>query len=293
MARYPENYRRSKKAAASGVHNVERKAVRGRPSSPSDVPRSAFHAPPSSWESVAGWYNEHTSSGGTLIADVVHPGTVRLLAAEPGWKHLDVACGEGSLSRLIAKHGVIVEGFDASPSLIQLATQKAPHGTRYLVADATDFGGLFAPQSFSSATCTLALQNIERFEATIRILANVLKPGAPFVFVLNHPCFRIPRQSAWGWDEARKLQYRRVDKYLSSYSVEILAHPGANRSVKTFSYHRPLSVYIDVLAKNGFMVEKMEEWVSNRESKPGGHGKAENIAREEIPMFLAVRSIKK
>lgn len=256
-------------------------------------PRPGPAASKTSWEPVADWYGEHSRTGGTLISEVVHPGTVKLLDPRPSLKYLDVACGEGTLSRLIAKFGADVQGFDAAPTLVAQATRQAPKGARYFTADAVKFDGLFAPQSFDGATCTLAIQNIETFEDAFRGVASVLKPGAPFVFVLNHPCFRIPRQSGWGWDEGRKLQYRRIDKYLSSYGVEILAHPGANRSVKTYTYHRPLSAYMDALARHGFIVEKIEEWTSNRESKPGGHSRAENAARNEIPMFLAVRAVKK
>ncbi len=246
-----------------------------------------------SWEPIARWYKGYTNEKGTLLGDVVHTSTVRLLGVEPGMEILDVACGEGSLSRLLAKAGAEVTGFDASPSLIQQAERQAPPRSRYFVADATDFAKHVTPASFDAATCTMALQNIERFEEAIRHTADALKPGAPFVFVLNHPCFRVPRQSGWGWDEQRKLQYRRVDKYLSSYGVDMLAHPGSDPSVKTYSYHRPLSAYMAALAKYGFVVAGLEEWVSNRESKPGGHSRAENAAREEIPMFLAVKAVKK
>ncbi len=246
-----------------------------------------------SWEPVAEWYGEHLSETGTLVGDVIYPGTARMLELKSGAKHLDIACGEGALSRLLSAHGVDVTGFDAAPSLIKIAEKKAPREARYFVGAATNFAKTLAPASFDSASCTLALQNIEPFEQTMRDASIVLKSGAPFVFVLNHPCFRIPRQSGWGWDQGRKLQYRRVDKYLSSYGVEILAHPGADRRAKTYTYHRPLSAYLSALAKHGFVVESMEEWISNRESKPGGHSRAENAARQEIPMFLAVRAIKK
>ncbi len=246
-----------------------------------------------SWEPVAEWYGAHARGRGTLIAQVVHPGAIRLLAPKPGQKILDIACGEGALSRLLARAGADVTGVDASPALIKQAERQGPAGARYVVADATRLDRALPFERFDAAVCTLALQNIEAFADVFRAAAAALKPGAPFVFVLNHPCFRVPRQSGWGWDEGRKLQYRRVDTYLSSYRVDILAHPGGDRRARTFTYHRPLSAYVQALAAHGFVVEAMEEWTSNRESKPGGRSRAENAAREEIPLFLAIRAVVK
>jgi hypothetical protein len=56
------------------------------------------------------------------------------------------------------------------------------------------------------------------------------------VLLLTHPCFRVPRQSGWGWDEQRKLQYRRVDRYLT---------PSVSRCMPTLGQKRGLhSVFI-------------------------------------------------
>lgn len=246
-----------------------------------------------SWEPVSDWYKEHTDEKGTLIADVVHPGTVRLLGDMKEKRILDIACGEGALSRSLAKAGAVVRGFDASPSLIEEAKKYAPKNTLYVVGDATILDDAFDHSTFDGATCTLALQNIEKFERVFRATAKVLKPGAPFVFVITHPAFRAPKKSHWGWDEERSVQYRRMDGYLSSYIVEIQAHPGSDPSVRTPSYHRPVQAYVNALGACGLLVERMEEWVSNRESRSEGHGHAENIARKEFPMFLAIRAVKK
>lgn len=263
------------------------------PMPPRRSPHFQRPAAKTSWEAVSDWYADYLSRPGTVQSEVVFPGTIRLLAPKPDGRYLDIACGEGALSRVLAREpGVLVDGLDASPALIEKAKKLAPRKTRYHVADATNFATLFKPNAYDGATCILAIQNINPMESVFRDANRVLKSGGSFVIVMNHPAFRQPRQSGWGWDEQRKLQYRRVDRYLGSYEMPILAHPGAAPSVKTFSYHRPLSAYVNALTKNGFVLDAMEEWVSHKTSDSGPRARAENIAREEIPLFLALRARK-
>ena len=251
------------------------------------------HGPKTSWEGVSDWYGSHLKKEDTFQERLVFPGAERLLAPKKGERILDVACGEGAFSRMLAKaHDLHVVGIDAAPSLIQIAKRQAPKRADYETLDARELSKRFSPASFDAAACILAIQNIDPFAPVIEGVSRALKPGGRFVIVMNHPSFRIPRQSGWGWDEARKLQYRRVDKYLSSFEVPIQAHPGAAPDKKTWSYHRPLQAYVSALAANGFAVDAIEEWASHRKSE-GGRAKAEDAARNEIPMFLALRAVKK
>lgn len=56
----------------------------------------------------------------------------------------------------------------------------------------------------------------------------------------------------------------------------------------TTTYHRPLSAYVAAFVRAEFAVTGLEEWASSRTSDSGPHAKAENLARREIPMFLAI-----
>jgi hypothetical protein len=61
---------------------------------------------------------------------------------------------------------------------------------------------------------------------------------------------------------------------------------------KTISFHRPLQVYVKALAKNGFAVTGLEEWISNRQSQPGPRQAAEDTSRKEFPLFLMIKAQK-
>lgn len=250
--------------------------------------------PKSSWENVSDWYGAYMGKeGGDYQKDIVFPGALRLLEPVDGGDYLDLACGQGAFTTLLAKKvkaGIV--GLDASPSLIEQAKRGAPKSAKFLVGDAGSFAHQFKPDQFDGIVCNLAIQNIDPLEPVFEQAARVLKTGGNFVLTMNHPAYRQPRQSGWGWDEERKLQYRRIDKYMSEYEMPIVAHPGSAPHKKTYSYHRPLSIYINTLAKHGFLVDALEEWCSNKHSDSGPKARAENMARKEIPLFLALRAVK-
>jgi ubiquinone/menaquinone biosynthesis C-methylase UbiE len=284
-------FQRKPAAPFTRPHVFQRGASEGQGAAP--VGHDRRGAAKTSWEPVASWYKGYLNKDDTFQDKIIFPGALRLLAPKAEGRYLDIACGEGTFTRLLAQGRELhVVGIDAAPSLIEAAQRRAPKRADYEKLDAARIGERFEAKSFDGATCILAIQNIEAADDVIRGAARILKPGAPLVIVMNHPAFRQPRQSGWGWDEARKLQYRRVDKYLSLYSAPIQAHPGADAKTVTWSYHRPLQAYFAALTQAGFMIDGLEEWASHRTSDSGPKARAENSAREEIPMFLALRAIK-
>jgi hypothetical protein len=109
---------------------------------------------------------------------------------------------------------------------------------------------------------------------------------------MMHPAFRGPKETRWGWDEAERAQFRRVDRYLLPRKSPIVTHPGKSADVYTWTFHRPIGAYVKALRNAGLLVDALEEWPSHKTSGPGPRAAAENQARKEIPMFLAVRAVK-
>lgn len=238
-----------------------------------------------SWGKVADWYGTHLEQDDTYHSKVILPNLLRMFAVKKGERVLDLACGEGFFSRELAKAGGVVTGADIAKELI--AKAKAKGGATYAVAPAHALS--FAKNGiFDAAVCVLALQNIENLPATFKEVRRVLARGGRFVFVLNHPAFRVLKRSSWGWDEASKTQYRRVDGYLSAAKIFVDMHPGAPKATRTISYHRSLQDFFKALSGAGFAVTRLEEWVSHRASGKGPRQAAEDAARKEIPLFMAL-----
>lgn len=270
----------------------------GTASSSAAAPSRAFAPPNTAWEEVAGWYDDLLENRESdHYRDVIVPGVTRLLAPAQGWggvRILDVACGQGVVSRALAAQGASVVGVDGAPSLIDAARARgagaggAGGATEFHVGDARDLGGLSLSGPFDLACCVMALSNIEPLDPCLRGIADLLKPGGRLAFVITHPAFRAPDQTSWGWDESAKSQYRRVDGYLSAGQKAIQMHPGGAPGVTTMTFHRPLQTYVRALSEAGFSITTLEEWPALRTSQPGPRAAAENRARREIPLFLAV-----
>ncbi len=204
---------------------------------------------------------------------------------------LDLACGQGVLCRILAERGVEATGIDAARELIDAARKRGPAAIHYHVADAGELA--FLPEAhFDAGACVLAIQNMHPLPPVVNSVARVMKPGGRLVLVMMHPCFRGPKETSWGWDEGKKVQYRRVDRYLVPRKSPIVAHPGAAPDVYTWTFHKPIEAYVKALRQSGLLIDAIEEWASHKMSTSGPRAAAENTARKEIPMFMAIRAIK-
>lgn len=271
-----------------------------RPTRPFDKPqsRSAPGAPQSgpkverphgtSWEKSADWYDRVIGERGSdIYRTVVIPAALDLLKPGNGERVLDIGCGQGVFSRALSDAGAQVTGVDASRTLIATA-RKYPSRTpiRYLERDAVQIRDL---GPFDAISAILCIQNMEHLADVCSACAHVLRPGGRMVWVLNHPCFRIPRQSSWGHEEERKIQYRRLDAYASPLNIPIVMHPGKKDSESTISFHRSITDLTSAAFSAGLVVSGFQELVSDKQSEPGPRARAENRARKEFPLFLAMR----
>lgn len=220
------------------------------------------------------------------------PGVLQALELREGETVLDLGCGQGVLSESVAKVGARYTGVDASPSLIEIARQRHGNQGRFLLGDVSRLHDLpeLKDERFDAAVFLLSLQDMENLDAVLESALGKLKPNGKLVLLLTHPCFRIPRQSGWGLDEQRKLQYRRVDSYLSELAVPLKSYPGKQGGVST-SYHRPLQSYFAMLQKYHAVVDFLTELTAEPLLTPQTP-RAERRAVQEIPLYLCLRARK-
>ena len=244
------------------------------------------------WDQASRWYDSLVGmSGSDYHQTIVMPGVLKLLELKPGRRVLDLACGQGVFSRFLLEKKINPEGLDSSEELLRMARSRSIKLIPYHLGNAGD-AKVLNGQEFDGIACLLAVQNIEKIEPVFQNVARWLKPKGKFVMVLTHPCFRIPRQTHWGWDEDKKIEYRRVDRYANEMKIPILTPPFVDKVNYTLTYHRPLQSYFSALLKAGLYVYSLEEWMSNKESASGKRSRGENRARKEVPLFMAIRAVR-
>lgn len=247
------------------------------------------------WDGVAGWYDKLVGADGSdYHQHVILPAVMRLLNVNKGEGILDVCCGQGVLVRPLLEAGAgRVLGVDASGKLTGAARQRhAGEGRVSFVRADACAEGEWADGSFDAAACVMAVHDVPDAVGLMRNIAAALLPGGRLAVVMMHPCFRIPKESHWGWDADQKVQYRRLDKYGRPLEIGIQTRPGLGTDESTVFHHRPLAEIISVIGGAGLGVMECVELYSHRRSQPGPFSKAEHRAAEEFPLFLGLRAVK-
>jgi ubiquinone/menaquinone biosynthesis C-methylase UbiE len=234
------------------------------------------------WEKVSDWYDKIVGTEGHLYhKEVVLPNLLPLLKKSKSV--LDCACGQGILARALDKN-VEYLGLDLSPTLLNKAQSLSKQTFKKQ--------DLCAPFSlnrkFDAAVCVLAFQNLEKPDIFLQNAAKHLKEGGELLLVMNHPCYRIPRQSGWGTDESKKAQFRKIERYMTPMEIPLQANPSkGSKSEIIRTFHHPLSAIVQMLSSSGFCITQMEEWCSHKMSE-GRSARMENRARKEFPLFLTI-----
>lgn len=238
-----------------------------------------------------GWVGER---GSAYHRQLAIPALLDLLRPQPGEQILDVGGGQGVLAPYLVEEGARVTVVDASAKLIAAAKRRhrSLKGARFLLGDARRLPAVVGLEqgSHDAAVFLLSIQDMDGLDEVMRGVDWALKPASRVVLLMTHPAFRQPRHSGWGYDEGRKLTYRRVDAYLGEMAVPMKSLGGGP---PTRSFHRPLSAYVNALTSAGFATDAMLELPDlPPDSRPGRAARGDARASAEIPLFLGLRAVR-
>lgn len=218
----------------------------------------------SGWDQMAEWWDEKLGDEGDLWhRALIDPPLLQLVGQVNGLRVLDLACGNGYLSRRFARQGALVTGVDTNAPLIarvQAREEREQLGIRYHTADAARLE-IFVENQFDLVVCNMALMDIEDAATALREVARVLGPQGRFVASLAHPCFDKVKTS--GWEIEHIYPTTTIWRKMSGYreiAVDVLPWLSvAGKVVSTRAHHRPLSWYFRALRAAGLVVAALEE----------------------------------
>jgi len=253
-------------------------------------PRPRAATGDTSWDRVATWYDGWVGDQGSRYHHaLVVPAALELLQLEPGESVLEIGSGQGVLAPRVAAVGAEYTGVDSSPKLIDSARRRHGRVGTFVVGDARRLPAAegLRPASFDAAVFLLSIQDMDPLEQVLASAAWAVRTPGRIVIVMTHPAFRQPRHAGWGFDESRKLVYRRIDAYLTPMAVPMKA---LGDHARTRSFHRPISEYVNGLSALGFATDGMLEIPDTLDERRPASGRAGNRAATEIPLFLALRA---
>ncbi len=221
------------------------------------------------WEANADAWTKLSRAGYDVYRDYLNtPAFLDLLPGVEGMSSLDIGCGEGHNTRLVARLGAQMSAIDISQVFIRYAQESEETealGIQYRVASAVELP--YPDASFDFLTAFMSLMDIPETETVISEAFRVLKPGGFLQFSITHPCFDTPyrknlrdtkgRTYAIEVGEYFNKIYGVVDEW--TFSASPLAAKQNLPKFKVPWFTHTISEWINLLIDTGFVIEKISE----------------------------------
>lgn len=234
-------------------------------------------------DSISGWSNvpEDTLKKFGEFGDfgrqhLLNPTLFRLLGDVKEKKILDAGCGQGYLSRLLAKRGAKMTAVEPADSLINYAkklelTDKL--GIDYIQQDLSSCQS--TTNDFDIVISNMVFMDIPDYKTAIQNCISALKSGGKFIFSISHPCFFDGTNDDWNNNSCVVTK-----EYFEEYST---------KPTYGYSFHRTLSAYLNFVISQGCVITEI---VEPQLSKEVGEDNPEWSKDVHVPTYFVVLCIK-
>ena len=228
------------------------------------------------WESNARAWTTLSRQGWDVYRDALNtPSFLTLLPEIADRSGLDIGCGEGHNTRLLAARGARMVAIDLVPAFIEYAREaehENPLGIHYTVAsgEALPFG----PERFDFTTAFMSLMDMPGPQEVLREAWRVLRFGGFLQFSITHPCFFPPHRRQLRNERGQPCAVE-LGRYFDRTNGEIdrwtfsAAPPETRRLYPPFEiprFHRTLSEWLNAVVDVGFTIERIAEPQADKET---------------------------
>lgn len=221
------------------------------------------------WDENAPVWTKLARAGYDVYRDFINiPAFLDMLPDVSGLRGLDIGCGEGHNTRLVAARGASMTAIDVSKAFVaQARAIEAAEalGIEYITASAVELP--FPEESFDFAMATMSLMDIPEQDVAVREAYRVLRPRGFLQFSICHPCFSTRR---WKWvcDERGERVGVVCGDYFNPPQGEVeewifgAAPPEVRDGLRKFRiprFFRTLSYWMNMIVDVGFRLERFCE----------------------------------
>lgn len=227
-------------------------------------------------EEVGAYWNRNAPAWTSLVRagyDVYRnllntPAFFELLPPVNGLHGLDIGCGEGYNTRLLAGRGARVAAVDIAPAFIEAAQQTEaaePLGIRYQVGSALALP--FQDAAFDFATSFMCLMDVPDPARALQEAFRVLRPAGFLQFSISHPCFTTPHRrnllTAQGQPYAVEVggyfQYQHGQPEEWMFGAAPAREQARYEPFRVPVFNLTLSQWLNAMAAAGFVLEATQE----------------------------------
>jgi ubiquinone/menaquinone biosynthesis C-methylase UbiE len=221
------------------------------------------------WNGNAETWTRLARAGYDVYRDHLNtPAFFAMLPPVAGMAGLDIGCGEGYNTRLLAGRGAKVTAIDVADTFVEKARaeeQAAPQGITYFIASAVDLP--FPSDCFDFATGFMSFMDIPETVRVIGEAQRVLRPGGFLQFSITHPCFDLPHHRNLRNEDGITYAYELGDYFRNlhgdvaewTFSAAPLAVKQGVPKFKVPRFTHTLSEWLNMLIDAGFILERVGE----------------------------------
>jgi SAM-dependent methyltransferase len=247
------------------------------------------------WNANAPAWTQLSRAGFDVHRDLVStPAFFALLPPVSGLACLDLGCGEGHNTRLLADRGARIVALDVAEPFIEAAAAADGRCIRYMVGDGAALP--FRALSFDIVTAFMSLMDVADPERTLREMARVVRPGGFVQFSVLHPAMLTPI-SHWVYDASGARQALTIGDYFYQGPLTetwifstVPAEVRAQHRPFTITYaRRTLSGWLSAVLAAGLAIEAIAEPHADEETAAAHPEVADSRV---APYFLVVQARK-
>ena len=225
---------------------------------------------------------QHGDEGDFARQHLLNPAIFSLTKDVQDKQILDAGCGQGYLSRMLAKRGAIVTGVEPAEVWYRYCIEREerePLGITYLQRDLSTLFSLddmpTLRNTFDIVIANMVFMDIPDYKKAMQLCIASLKHGGSFIFSITHPCFE---ESSSEWDKKGSVEVR-------DYSREFAIKTGY-----AYAFHRPLSTYLNLLVEAGCIFQRMiEPRLDETIMQQYGEKHSRNAF---VPQFVVIRAVR-